>query len=72
VRSTVGWRGKVRPAVFAAAVVLIFFGGIGVAKLAGGWRTEISREEFQRRVLEMNDPKYHHARGEVPVYGPDD
>jgi len=72
VRSTLGWRGKVRPMVFAAGVVLVFFGGIGVAKLAGAWHTSISRDEFQWRVQELDDPKYHHARGQVPEYDSDD
>jgi len=72
VRSIVGRRGKLRPVVFATAVVLIFFGGIGVAKLAGTWHSEISRDEFQWRVHELDDPKYHHARGQVPEYGPGD
>ena len=72
VRAAVGWRGRVRPAVFAAAVLLVFFGGIGVARLAGKWRTEIPEAEFQRRVQELDDPKYRHARGKVPDYGPDD
>lgn len=72
VRSAVGWRGRIRPVVFAAAVALLFYGGIGAAKLAGKWRTEITEAEFQRRVLELDDPKYHHARGQVPDYGPED
>jgi polyferredoxin len=66
------WRRAVRPAVFAAAVVLLFYGGIGAAKLVGYWRTEISDQEFLRRVQEIDHPKYHHARGQVPDYGPDD
>lgn len=70
---TVGRRRRaVRPAVFAAAVVLLFYGGIGLAKSAGLWRTEVSDREYLRRVQEIDAPKYHHARGEVPDYGPDD
>ena len=63
------WRRVVRPAVFAAALVLLFYGGIGVAKWSGYWRTEISAEEFLQRVQEIDDPKYYHARGQVPDYG---
>ncbi|NTV03455.1 hypothetical protein HGA89_00875, partial [bacterium] len=63
---------RVRPAVFAAAVVLLFFGGIGAAKLAGRWRTDITGQEYLRRVQEIDAPKYHHARGQVPEYGPGD
>ena len=72
VRAVGGWRGKVRPVVFAAAVLLVFFGGIGVAKLAARWRTEITQEEFLLRVQELDSPKYYHARGQVPEYGPGD
>ena len=72
VRAAAGWRGRIRPVVFATAVALVFYGGIGAAKLAGKWQTGIPEAEFQRRVLELDDPKYHHARGEVPAYGPED
>ncbi len=61
-----------RPAVFAALVVLLFWGGIGAAKLAGYWRSDISETEYARRIREIDSPKYHHARGEVPEYGPED
>ena len=72
VRAGRGWRGRLRPVVFAAAVLLIFFGGIGLAKLSGRWRTEIGEAEFMRRAQELDSPKYHHARGRVPEYGPGD
>jgi len=63
------WRRAVRPTVFAALVVVLFFGGINAARLAGYWRTEISEQEYLRRVQEVNAPKYSHARGSVPEYG---
>lgn len=72
VRPVVGWCGRVRPAVFAVSVVLLFFGGIGVAKWIDRWETGITRAEFQTRVQELDHPKYHHARGQVPEYGPGD
>ncbi|MBK7703510.1 MAG: 4Fe-4S binding protein [bacterium] len=72
VRGPAPWRRRVRPAVFAAAVVLLFFGGIGAAKLAGRWRTGVTDQEYLRRVQEIDAPKYHHARGQVPAYGPED
>jgi polyferredoxin len=72
VRTIGRWRRTVRPAVFAAAVVLLFYGGIGMAKLTGHWRTAITDREFLQRVQEIDDPKYYHARGEVPDYGPED
>lgn len=65
-------RRVVRPAAYAVLVVLLFFGGIGAARLAGLWKTKITNQEFLRRVHEIHDPKYSHAGGEVPDYGPSD
>ncbi len=70
---TPGRRGRiVRPLVFAALVAGLFFGGIGIAKLAGVWKTGITGQEYLRRAQEMNGPTYTHARGQVPDYGPAD
>lgn len=66
------WRRAVRPAVFAALVVMLFYGGIQVAKVSGYWKSSISNEEFLRRVQEIDDPKYHHAQGTIQPYGPED
>jgi polyferredoxin len=65
-------RRTVRPAVFAALVVVLFFGGIQAAKLAGYWQNDITDAEYQKRAAEINSPKYHHAQGEVPAYTPED
>ncbi len=55
------WRRPVRPAVFAVLVVTVFFGGIGVAKLAGRWESEISHEELRDRVQRgLDGPEYGH------------
>lgn len=66
------WRRAVRPAAFAALVVLLFFGGIQVAKVSGYWHSDMSDQEYLRRVQEIDSPKYFHARGQVPHYGPED
>ena len=66
------WRRSVRPAVFAVMVVAMFYGGIQVAKLSGYWNTGISNAEYQRRIHEIDSPKYHHARGQIQEYGPED
>ena len=66
------WYRAVSPVRFAALVILLFFGGIGVAKLSGYWASEISETEYRRRIQEVNSPKYQHAQGQVPDYGPDD
>lgn len=61
-------RRVVQPALFAAVVVSMFFGGIVVAKLAGYWQNDITTEEYRRRVKEIDSPKYQHAQGQVPEY----
>jgi len=65
-------RRTVRPLVFAALVVALFFGGIGVAKFSGYWQNDISTREYMRRVHEIDSPKYQHAQGQVPDYSPED
>lgn len=65
-------RRTLSPAFYAALVFTLFFGGIGAAKLAGYWRSEITPEEYKHRISEINGPKYHHARGQVPDYDPGD
>ena len=65
-------RRGIGPRLFAVLVVLLFFGGIGAAKLGGVWRNDIPRAEYQRRVGELDKPVYYHNRGQVPDYGPDD
>jgi len=65
-------RAPLSPRLFAVLVVLLFFGGIGAAKLAGYWHNDISRAEYERRIHELDRPVYGHNRGQVPDYGPDD
>lgn len=66
------WRRAVRPVVFATLLALVFYGGIGVAKLAGFWESSVTPEEYRRRVQEIDAPQYNHFRGQVPEYGPQD
>ena len=66
------WRRTVRPAVFAALVVCLFYGGIQIAKISGYWKTDITDAEYLRRIQEIDSPKYHHAQGQVQAYGPED
>ncbi len=61
------WRRAVRPALLACLLSLLFFGGIGVAKLAGYWDNDISAAEYARRVREIDHPRYEHFRGQVPA-----
>jgi polyferredoxin len=66
------WPRRISPLVYAAAVVVLFFGGIGVARITGHWQNNISDSEYQRRIGEIHSSKYHHAQGQVPAYGPKD
>jgi polyferredoxin len=54
------WRVKVRPAVFAALVLSMFAGVIGVARAWGPWRNSISDAEYATRVHEIDEPRYQH------------
>ncbi len=62
----------VPPAVFGALVAGVFVAITGLAILTGHWQNSISREEYQRRIHQINSPLYQHFRGEVPRYGPAD
>jgi polyferredoxin len=66
------WRRAVRPAVFAAMVFVLFYGGIQVARLSGYWASDITNQEYQKRIQEIDAPKYHHARGQVQPDDPQD
>lgn len=66
------WRRAVRPAVFALLVLTLFYGGIQVARLSGYWASDITNQEYQRRIHEIDAPKYSHGRGQVQPYGPRD
>lgn len=55
-----------------ALVAGVFVAITGLAMLTGNWQNSISREEYQRRFQELDEPIYQHFRGEVPEYGPND
>jgi ferredoxin len=57
------WRVAVRPAVFAALVLLLFGGTIQAARAWGVWRNAITDEEYAARIREIDHPRYEHQRG---------
>ncbi len=65
-------RAKVPPLVFGALVVGVFTAITGRAMLTGHWQNSISKEEYSRRVKEIDKPQYNHFEGHVPPYGPND
>lgn len=58
--------------VYAALLVGLFVAITGTAMLAGRWHNSITREEYLRRLPQMEAPLYDHGRGEVTPYGPAD
>ncbi len=64
-----------RPApawVYGTLIVGLFVGITGLAMLTGFWENSIPREEYLRRMQQIDAPVYQHFRGEVPAYGPND
>ncbi|MEJ2721907.1 MAG: 4Fe-4S binding protein [bacterium] len=50
-----------KPAAFAVFVVMLFYGGIGVAKIAKRWESNVKQEELMRRVQNgVEGPEYGH------------
>lgn len=58
--------------VYAALLVGLFVAITGAAMLAGRWQSSITREEYLRRLPQMDTPLYDHGRGQVAPYGPED
>jgi polyferredoxin len=50
------------------AVTAVFVLGIGVAIATDHWQNAVTHEEYQRRIQEMDNPKYQHNQGTVPEY----
>ncbi|WP_211237942.1 4Fe-4S binding protein [Holophaga foetida] len=51
---------------FGALVLGLFLLVCGLAMATGHWRNEISREEYLRRIPELDSPLYQHNRGQAP------
>jgi len=60
------WRRGVRPAAFAALVVVLFVGATLLARVSGHWRNGITDQEYAHRVRAIDSPAYAHDRGRVP------
>jgi polyferredoxin len=58
--------------VLGALVAGVVSAIAGLAILTGNWQNGISKEEYQRRFQQLENPMYQHFRGEVPQYGPND
>jgi polyferredoxin len=58
------WRRAVRPALFAALVLLLFGGTIQAARSWGAWENGITDEEYALRLRDIDS--YDHLRGAAP------
>lgn len=66
-------RGRAVPARAIALIVTAAFVAVtGAAMVAGRWQNGIGKEEYLRRMQQLDAPVYQHFRGEVPRYGPED
>ena len=59
-------RFKVQGLHFGALVVGLFLVVCGLAMATEHWRNEVSREEYLRRIPELDSPLYQHNRGQAP------
>ncbi len=67
-----GAKTRVSPLVFGLLVVGVFTAMTGLAMMTGHWQNSITKEEYSRRLKEIDKPQYNHFRGHVPDYGPND
>jgi polyferredoxin len=63
------WRVAVRPAVFAALVLLLFGGSIQAARSFGVWQNRIGNDEYAARIREIGDGRYAHPTGRPATRG---
>jgi hypothetical protein len=57
-----------KPWIYAAAICLLFIGGLLAGRLTGHWQTAISNNEYLFHARNLDMPFYQHNRGEVPAY----
>ncbi len=51
----------VKPVMFAVLLAMLFYGGIGVAKIANRWESNVNQEELMKRVQDgVTGPEYGH------------
>lgn len=67
VRTPKLWRRNVRPVVFAALVLGVFFGGMQLAKLSGYWHSNVDQSELVDRIERgLDGPEYDHVGRPAP------
>jgi polyferredoxin len=58
--------------VFGTLVVGVFVAVTGLAMISGHWQNRISKQEYARRIPQVDSPLYQHFRGQVPAYDPNE
>ena len=58
--------------IFGTLVAGVFVAITGLAMLTGHWQNSISRDEYSRRIQNIDSPLYQHFRGQVPAYDPNE
>jgi len=56
----------VRPAAFAALVVVLFVGGTLLARALGMWHSSVTVDEYAHSIRAIDSPEFTHLMGEVP------
>lgn len=54
--------------IIGILLVMIFTAIIGLAMLTGYWHNSITKEEYIKRIQNIESPLYQHNRGQVPQY----
>jgi len=66
-----GSKGKSIPSqIFGFLLLGIFLVVTGLAMLTGHWHNSISKDEYLKRIQNIESPLYQHNRGQVSTYGP--
>lgn len=55
-------RRTLRPGLAFGLVLLVFFGGIALARLSGPWRNSVPDREYLERIRDLGGPEYDHLR----------
>jgi Fe-S-cluster-containing hydrogenase component 2 len=68
-----GSKGKSIPSkIFGFLLIGIFIAVTGLAMLTGHWQNSISKDEYLKRIKNIESHLYQHNRGQVSTYGPND
>ena len=58
--------------IFGILLLTIFTTIVGLAMVTGHWHNSITKEEYLKRIQNIESPLYQHNQGQVPQYSPND